>query len=122
MIELPLDETWYGSSRIFPSGALAREAYARIGEHDHDGRLAVGVYRHQRIGLDAEPVLVTVGGLRREGVEQAERLLGGEEVSLHPSTWLQLVARRLEVVAAMAVQDLPSGHYVVRHPPGGRRL
>ena len=120
MIELP--SGWYGTSRIFGSGQLARAAYLAVGEQDKDGRLGVGVCRHQRIGLDSEAVLVSVVGLQREGVEEAERLLGGEEVELHFSTWKALVDRRVQVLATLNAQGRPDGHYVIKQPKGGRRL
>lgn len=115
MIEIEVAGThWFGISRIFASGAQARNAYVALGEYDRDGRLDIGIYRHQRVGLDSEPVLVTIVGLRPETVEEAGKLIEGSEVEQHPDTWLALIARRVRFV----LDNPQQGHHEVFHDGG----
>jgi hypothetical protein len=113
---------WYGSCRKFSSGLTAKAAFERVFGHDDQGRLGVGVYRHQRVGLDTEPVLVSVIGLDEEGVSKAEELLGGEETELHAETWLELIRRRLEMVVALDDAGETDGRFRIEHSEKGDRL
>lgn len=113
---------WFGSCRQFATGPEAKEAFERLFDHDERGALGVGIYRHQRVGLDSEAKLVSVVGLGEQGVLRAEELLGGEETELHPETWHELIRRRLEVVATMNGAHLPAGRYRIGHSKGGDRL
>lgn len=117
--ELP----WFCSCHRFESAKLAYDAFTRIGNHDPGGKLNIGVYRHHRVGLDPEPgVLVSVVGLKREGVETAEELMGGEEIELHPSSWADLIARRAQVVLGLAANAAASGQYRIVHEGEGMKL
>lgn len=113
---------WYGSCRQFRSANEAKAAFDRVYGHDDRGSLGVGVYRHQRQGFDAEPVLVSVIGLDREGVLKAEELLGGEEIELHAASWFDLLRRRLEVVATLHAAGKKPGRHRVKHSPEGDKL
>lgn len=124
MIEIgvtPID-VWYGHCRRFESGAAAREAWVAISDLNPDGSWHVGILRHQRVGKDAEPVLVSIVGDKLDGFERAEAALvaqGGEEIELHPQTWLQLVKRRVEVVIALDARGAQPGRHLIPHPWGG---
>jgi len=123
MIEITIaDTTWYGVSRVFPTGGEARAAFVALGQHDRDGSLNVGVYRHQRVGLDSEPVLVSIVGIEPEKVAAAAKLIEGEEVEQHPDTWLSLIARRARVVLDLYATGARSGHYEMPHGKEGERL
>lgn len=121
MFEITLDGyDWYCACRRFPSGAEAKAAFeAAFGTAP--GEMNLGVYRHQRIGLDDEPVLVSVVGRDREDVERADRLLdGGVDTMLHYETWLQLITRRLQVVIDLHGKGAPTGRYRIPHGEGER--
>lgn len=123
MIEIEIADThWYGVSRIFPTPEEARAAYVGVNEYDSTGRLDIGVYRHQRVGLDDGPVLVSIVGMRREGVEEAERLIGGKEIEQHPDTWAALIARRVRVVMDLHAKGERSGHYEMPHGEEGETM
>lgn len=102
---------WYCSCQHFDTPELAYEAFVRVSEQDPHGKLGVGVYRHQRIGLDDGAVLVSVVGLNRQKVKDAEAILKGEETELHPATWLELIKRRAEVVLDLGSKGMDSGRY-----------
>ena len=113
---------WYGACHEYRSADEAKLGFDRVYGHDDEGSLGVGVYRHMRVGFDTEPVLVSVVGLDREGVEKAEELMGGEEVELHAETWYELIRRRLAVVSTLDAAGKPTGRYRVKHKEGGDRL
>jgi hypothetical protein len=113
---------WFGACRHFNDGAAAKQAFERVFNHDDQGSLGVGVYRHQRVGFDAEAVLVSVIGLDQEGVSKAEELLGGEETELHPETWYELIRRRLQQVLALDAAGKDPGRYRIPHSEGGDQL
>jgi hypothetical protein len=108
-------EPWFCSCRHFGSDALARAAYLRLSGSDPSGELNIGVYRHGRIGLDHGAVLVSVVGMDADKVERAEEILGGEETELHPSTWLQLIKRRVEVVLKLKEEEKLPGRHEIEH-------
>jgi hypothetical protein len=111
---------WHVSCRRFKTGSSAKAAFGRV--HNGEHNLGVGVYRHMRQGLDKEPVLVSVVGLDADKVQAAEELLGGDEIELHPQTWLELIKRRLEVVIALDAAGAEEGRYRIPHSEGGDRL
>lgn len=129
MIEIDFDhpdlDVWYAVCRRFDTGAEAKAAWAALSDLDPTGSWHVGIYRHQRIGKDSEPVLVSLVGDRLEGFEKAEAALaaqGGVEIELHPETWLQMVKRRVEMILALAEQGAGAGRHRIMHPPGGETL
>lgn len=111
---------WYCSCRRFETPELAYAAFVNVSENDPNGKLGVGVYRHQRIGLDKGAVLVSIVGLRRQNVLTAERLLGGEQTDLHPDTWLELIKRRAAVVLDLGAAGMGAGQYRIVHDDGTR--
>jgi hypothetical protein len=113
---------WYCSCQRYETPELAYEAFVRLGETDPQGKLGVGVYRHQRIGLDKGAVLVSVVGLNRQNVKTAERILDGEETELHPDSWLELIKRRAAVVLDLGAQGMGAGRYRIVHEGDGMRL
>lgn len=115
-------EPWFCSCRRFDTDAAARAAWVRVSDSDKTGRLNIGVYRHGRIGLDKGAPLVSVVGMEPDKVEEAEGIIGGEEIELHQTSWLQLIKRRAEVVMQLADEGKRAGRYVVEHKPGGDRL
>lgn len=115
-------EPWFCSCRRFPTSEEARAAWVRVSDSDAKGDLNIGVYRHGRIGLDRGTPLVSVVGMEAENVAKAEALIGGEEIELHPDSWLQLIKRRVEVVLQLHEEGKRAGRYVVPHKPGGDRL
>jgi hypothetical protein len=116
---------WYGACYRFETGMASKAAYLGLERRWPDGSLHVGVYRHMRVGLDSEAVMLSVVGDRREGVEKADRFLsdlGAEETEQHLETWLTLIKRRVEVVLALRATGAEPGRYHVAHPPGGDTL
>lgn len=123
MIELQLGEVrWYGISRHFPSGAEAKAAFETVHAADPTGSFNVGLYRHQRVGLDAEPQLVSIVGHQAEGVERAAELLGGEDIEQPGSTWEALILRRTRVVVDLMEKGSGSGRYRIGHGETGEIL
>jgi hypothetical protein len=113
---------WYCSCRRFETPELAYEAFVNVSDNDPRGKLGIGVYRHQRIGLDHGAVLVSIVGLNRQNVLTGERLLGGEETELHPDTWLELIKRRAEVVLDLGAKGMGAGQYRIVHEGDGMKL
>lgn len=113
---------WYCACHRFDTPELAYEAFLRVDRADPKGSLNVGVYRHQRIGLDKGAVLVSIVGLNRQTVKTAERILSGQETELHPDTWLELIKRRAAVVLDLGSKGMGSGHYRVLHEGEGMKL
>lgn len=123
MIAVSLGEgtpPWYCSCRRFYSATGAATAFERI--FNHDSSLGVGVYRHQRVGLDREAMLVSVVGLDPEGVRKAEELLGGEATRLDPENWHDLILRRMKVVNALSQAGEKKGRYRIEHSKNGDPL
>lgn len=113
---------WYCSCQHFDTPELAYAAFVRLSEMDPQGKLGVGVYRHQRIGLDKGALLVSVVGLNRQNVKTAERILDGEETELHPESWLELIKRRAAVVLDLGSKGMGAGHYRIVHEGDGMKL
>src|SRR5215467_14407483 len=126
MIEMRIDVPgrtlpWHCACHRFDTPDLAYAAFVRVHEAHPDGRLGLGIYRHQRLGLDSEAVLVSVVGLdKRDEVSEAERILGGEEIQLHPENWLMLIKRRAEVVLELGKEGFQPGRYRIVHENGMR--
>ena len=112
--ELP----WYCACHRFETAEDAYAAFVRVHEREPDGSLDMGVFRHQRIGLDAAPVLVSVVSLKKASVELAEELMDGEPTELHPASWLELIKRRAQKVLDLASQGATSGRYRIVHDEG----
>lgn len=111
-------QTWYGVSRRFRTEGIARGAWERLDREGKraDGALELGAYRH---GPSGEPAtIVTVVGHRREGVEVADRILGGGvENELHDDLWRALVMRRARVMVELLEAGAEPGSHVIRRPP-----
>lgn len=125
-IDVIPESTWYGACYRFGSGSQARAAWAALMDlAPEDGSWHTGVYRHQRIGKDTEPVLVTAVGDRRFGVEAAEISLqvdGGVETELHPDTWKALIKRRVEMILKLRDEGAGHGRHQIPHAPEGDTL
>lgn len=123
LIQITPESLWYGACFRFKTGATAREAWVAVhAAAPKDGAWHVGVYRHQRIGKDKEPVLVSVVGNKREGVASAEAFLcelDCEEIDLHSETWVALVKRRVQKMNELIEQGAGGGRHVIPHPPEG---
>lgn len=114
---------WFCSCRLFPTPEDAYAAFVNVAEADPTGSFGIGIYRHHRVGLDPKPgMLVSVVGLDREGVEKAEHVLGGEEIELHPSSWVELIKRRAEVVLGLGAANATSGRYRIVHEGEGMKM
>lgn len=129
MITIQLDPRfplWYGVCYRFETGVRAREVWVALQEAaPADGAWHTGVYRHQRIGKDKEPVLVSIVGDKKDGFEAAEAFLakqGGEEIDLHPETWIALVKRRVEKIVELTNEGAGFGRHVIPHPPEGDEI
>lgn len=119
MIEMQVGAIqWYGVSRHFASGAEAKAAFEGVHDADPTGSFDVGLYRHQRVGLDREAQLVTIVGHLREGVEQAAKILGGEDIEQHHDTWQTLILRRARMVIGLLGEGAKAGRYRVGHGEG----
>ena len=122
---IPGEAVWYGCCYRWPTGGEARDAWAAVSDLNLDGSWHVGIFRHQRIGLDSEPVLVSAVGDLKAGVEAAEISLmvdGGIETELHPETWVQLCKRRIEAIIALDEAGAGAGRHRILHPEGGDLL
>jgi hypothetical protein len=129
MIEIqikPGEPPWYGACYRWPTGDEARAAWVALNDlAPEDGSWHVGIYRHQRVGKDTEPVLVSVVGDLRHGVEAAEislRVDGGEETELHDLTWRELLKRRVEMILKLSAEGAGYGRHSIPHAPGGDTL
>lgn len=99
---------WYAVSREYEDGDAARAAWEELQDADEirGGELELGIYRHGT--EDGTPCLVTAVGHRREGVEEADRILQGTDFDL-PDEWAQaLILRRIDVLALQLVEGAPS--------------
>jgi hypothetical protein len=111
---------WFCICRRFETADDAYAGFVAVFESSPEGERNVGVYQHQRVGLDHAPVLVSVVGTERESVEAAERLIAeGEPTELHGNTWLVLIKRRIAVVLNLSSTGAIEGRYRIVHDEEG---
>lgn len=114
---------WYATCRRFETAEDAYAAFVAVHEASPGGEFNIGIYRHQRVGLDKAPVLVSAVGIKREGVEAADAIMDdGEVTELHGSTWLELIRRRAEIVLDLRAIGATHGRYRILHDEPGEAL
>ena len=107
----------------YANGHAARAAWDRLNEIDkrRGGALELGVYRHA-IGLDGEPVYVSVVSHKPDGMPVAERLLvdhaHGRPVELGRDLEEAMIARRIRVMAEWEAQGKGPGGIMLRRARG----
>jgi hypothetical protein len=118
-----LDTRWYWTSYAYRDEETAELAWlqlAKVGKR-HRGGLEVGFYRHgsSMSGM----ILVTTLGLKRHGVQMADKVLGaqaysGFEDEPNEATIEALIARRVRAVHHMSKNDFAQGSYELRREKG----
>jgi hypothetical protein len=115
-----LGATWYWTSYAYADEADAERAWLRLERVSKKlaTQLGLGFYRHgtQESGM----VFVTAVGLKRSGVEVADKTLQpGLAGEPQRRTLEALIARRVRVVADLYATAAPEGFYEQRLPKGG---